>query len=53
MAADGLGSVLIDDMIIYLHFAVNDMRFLTAWFPRWPIDCFTICFPLLVAVLPG
>jgi len=52
-AADGLGSVLVNDMIIYLHFIVNDMCFLTAWFPKWPIDLFTIHIPLLVAVFPG
>ena len=53
MAADGLGSALVDDMIVYLHFIVNDMCFLTMRFPKWPIDLFTIHIPLLVAVFPG
>jgi hypothetical protein len=50
--ADSLGSVLLDDMIVYLHVIVNDMRFLTALFPLWSIDMFTICVPLLVAPSP-
>jgi hypothetical protein len=50
--ADGLVSVLVDDMIVYLHVIVNDMRILTALFPIWSIDWFTTRGPLLVARFP-
>ncbi len=48
MAADSLGSVLIDDIIIHLHFTVNDTQLL-----RWLINCFTIHVQLLVAEFLG
>jgi hypothetical protein len=50
--ADGLVSVLIDDMVVYLHVMDNDTLFLSAIFPWWSIDIFTIRGPLLVAPFP-
>ena len=52
MTADGLVSVLVDDMIVYLHVIVNDMHILTALFPIWSIDLFTTRGPLLVPLFP-
>lgn len=51
--ADGLVSVLVDDMIVYLHVVVNFTRVLSAVFPIWSIDTFTTRGPLLVALYPG
>jgi len=50
--ADGLVSVPIDDMVVYLHVIDNDMLFLSAVFPCWSIDRFTIRGPLPVALFP-
>ena len=44
-------NVLVNDMVVYLHVIVNDMRFPTMLFLIWSIDIFTTHGPLLVALL--